>query len=300
MKPDSPGYQKWMEGHQQDCQQNHFGSSGRMEAEGMVRIFGRSMAKRNLRYVCYCGEQDSSTMKKIWESDPYSVKVDKRECVCHIEKKMGRHLRVLRDRMKKQKLSDGKTLSGRGRLTDAAVISIQRFYGIAIRENTDSVPKMRDAIWAIYHHLQAEGPDDHALCPQGLASWCKYQKAVSSGDRANFEHKKPRIPPVCMQATKPVFETLTEEGLLNRCLGAFTQNNNESFHQLVWNYAPKTGHCGKRVVDIAVTKAILDFNGGQSAKKGLFQTLRLLPGKFFDEWAIFIFINFTCSASTTT
>ena len=86
-----------------------------------------------------------------------------------------------------------------------------------------------------------------------------------------------------MQTCKPVFESLSTDEVLTRCLSAFSQNNNESFHQLVWKYAPKIGYTGKRVVDIAVATATLDFNEGQSAKKRLFEVLGMRTGKFFDN-----------------
>ena len=111
----------------------------------MVTIFERSKQQRKLRYVIYCGNQDSSTMKRIRESSPYSVEVVKKDCVCHIERKMGRNLRAIREKFRNQKLSDGKFLTGRGRLTDAVILSIQRFYGRAIRDNQQSVNQMRDA-----------------------------------------------------------------------------------------------------------------------------------------------------------
>ena len=80
-----------------------------------------------------------------------------------------------------------------------------------------------------------------------------------------------------------MIENLTEGELLTRCLDAFTQNNNESFHQIVWKYAPKVGYAGKRVIEIAVANAALDFNEGQAARKRLFETLGMSTGIFFDS-----------------
>lgn len=54
--------------------------------------------------------------------------------------------------MRGRKLSDGKPLSGRGRLTDAVIDNLQVYYGKAIRENVDDVNKMKTEIWATYFH----------------------------------------------------------------------------------------------------------------------------------------------------
>ena len=253
-------------------------------------MFERSEETRGLRYVIYCGDQDSTTMESIW--DPYSAKVQKKECVCHVAKKMGRIWRSLRNKMKNTKLADGKPLSEKGRLTDFAIQKTQNFYGKAIRENSESVPAMRKTIWAVYHHLQAKSAGDHDYCPEGPTSWCRYQKANSAGDADAFRHGAPRIAPSCMQACKPVFESLTEEALLTRCIGAlltrcigaFSQNRNESFHNLVWEYAPKTDHVGRRVIEIATASAILDFNEVQAIKKAIYAALDLKNGENLDRW----------------
>ncbi|GFV17288.1 uncharacterized protein TNCV_4541451 [Trichonephila clavipes] len=69
-------------------------------------------------------------------------------------------------------LSDGKNISGRGRLTLKEVDSIQHYYGLAIRKNLSSVEDMKRAIWAIYFHkLNTEDNPQHALCPLGEDSW---------------------------------------------------------------------------------------------------------------------------------
>lgn len=47
------------------------------------------------------------------------------------------------------KLSD---LSGKGRLTDHEIDQLQRYYGLAIRNNLESVESMKKAIWATFHH----------------------------------------------------------------------------------------------------------------------------------------------------
>ena len=52
----------------------------------------------------------------------------------------------------------------------------------------------------------------------------------------------------------------------------------------MWKYAPKVEHTGRRVVEIAVASATLEFNEGQKAKKKLYASLKLRTGKFFVRW----------------
>ena len=54
---------------------------------------------------------------------------------------------------KKKILSDGKGIgSGKGRLTDKVMNTLQNHYGKAIRQNTDNLYAMRKAVAAVLHH----------------------------------------------------------------------------------------------------------------------------------------------------
>ncbi|GFU90646.1 uncharacterized protein TNCV_2092431 [Trichonephila clavipes] len=89
----------------------------------------------------------------IDESKPYKdVNIDKLECVGHVEKRMGTRLRALKLKLKGKKLEDKKSLGGRNRLTDAEIDKLQRYYGLAIRNNSGNLSAMKQAIWAIFFH----------------------------------------------------------------------------------------------------------------------------------------------------
>lgn len=64
---------------------------------------------------------------------------------------------------------------------------------------------------------------------------------------------------------KPIYEDLSKDELLARCVGGFTQNNNESLNQLIWKIAPKILPAGSKIVDIAALVAACTLNGGTSA-----------------------------------
>ncbi|GBN97893.1 hypothetical protein AVEN_274806-1 [Araneus ventricosus] len=76
---------------------------------------------RNFRYAIYLGDGDSKVFLKIRESKVYEEElvVEILECIGDVLKRMGTRLRNLRNKLMSTKRSDGKNISGRGRLTDA-------------------------------------------------------------------------------------------------------------------------------------------------------------------------------------
>ena len=64
-----------------------------------------------------------------------AYEVTKEECVGHVQKRLGTALKKYKKDKKGQKLADGKTVGGKGRLTDKIIDSMQNYYGQAIQEN---------------------------------------------------------------------------------------------------------------------------------------------------------------------
>ncbi|GFT07310.1 uncharacterized protein TNCV_1417131 [Trichonephila clavipes] len=143
-----PKYSAFLAKHQIFCRKDHSGSAGGMEVCGMQKIFFRSAQKHGLKYQRYIGDGDSKTFLSIAEKEPYrdSVPIVKIECVGHVQKQMGNRLRKLKALRGKKKLSDGKTIGGKGRLTDAIISKLTTFYGNAIRANSHNVNEMRQAV----------------------------------------------------------------------------------------------------------------------------------------------------------
>lgn len=86
---------------------------------------------------------------------------------------------------------------------------------------------------------------------------------------------KPAMPLLVFNAVQKIYEDLTREELLSRCLGGFTQNANESLNSVVWSIAPKAISSGKAVVDIATNVAVITYNGGFSSLLDVVSTLEL-------------------------
>ncbi|GFT22078.1 uncharacterized protein TNCV_3271381 [Trichonephila clavipes] len=123
-----------------------------MEFDGMLRIFNRSEKLHNLKYSNYIGDGDTKTFNALSENKPYGddYLIQKIECVGYVQMRMGTRLRKLILVYSKKKLSDGKTIGGKGRLTDSLIDKLAHYYGNAIRCNSTSVKEMRKAIWAVF------------------------------------------------------------------------------------------------------------------------------------------------------
>ncbi|GFX73052.1 uncharacterized protein TNCV_1704541 [Trichonephila clavipes] len=133
-------YNKWQRPHKISCRKNYSCSAGKMEVDGMLRIFNRSEKLHNLKYSNYIGDGDTKTFNALSENKLYGDDhlIQKIECVGHVQKRMGTRLRKLKFVYSK-KLSDGKTIGGKGRLTDSLIDKLAHYYGNAILCNSTSV-----------------------------------------------------------------------------------------------------------------------------------------------------------------
>ena len=215
---DSEAFQTWYNEHKESCYINHQGSSDSMETQGTKEMFLRSM-EHKLKYTTFVGDGDRSsygvTAEACFEVYGEAYEVVKEECVGHIQKRMGSRLRELKRKKQGLKLSDGKSVGGKGRLTDKVVDKIQNFFGQAIRRNTGDQAGMKKNIWAIFHHMIINDKESleiqHDLCPK-KDTWCKFW-----ANKENYSEKN-RLPHVFRELLKPIFTDLTKDELLKRCL----------------------------------------------------------------------------------
>ncbi|PFX15010.1 hypothetical protein AWC38_SpisGene20799 [Stylophora pistillata] len=126
----------------------------------------------------------------------------------------------------KGKLADGKPIGGRGRLTESRIKRLQKYYGLAIRQNTltkanlterevdVAVYTMKKNIIAILHHSvqSQDAAKQHRFCPVGEDSWCKWQQDCATG--TNTYEAGDCLPEVFFELLKPTFITLSETKLL--------------------------------------------------------------------------------------
>ncbi|GFX70536.1 uncharacterized protein TNCV_875101 [Trichonephila clavipes] len=263
--------------HSDECSANYFGNSGGMEVEGALRIFNRSEVLHNLRYTQYLGDGDSKAYKAVLESKPYKdVNIEKLECVGHVEKRMGTRLRALKLKLKGKKLEDKESLGGRNRLTDAEIDKLQRYYGLAIRNNSGNLSAMKQAIWAIFFHkISTDLNPQHGLCPLGDDSWCGYNRSKLKGDTYKHKHN---LPIAIMHCIKKVFRDLSSPELLSRCLHGKTQNCNESLNSVIWSIIPKTVFVQLGTLKTGVYESISIYNQGLITKLKVLDLLNIQPG----------------------
>lgn len=62
----------WMESHENECQVNHEGSSGKREVIAILDMFKRSENEYGIQYKYYIEDGDSKTFKQILDEDLYS------------------------------------------------------------------------------------------------------------------------------------------------------------------------------------------------------------------------------------
>ena len=272
----SDEYEEWKAAH--NCKMNHRASSGAMEAAGAVEIFQCSVSTRKLQYTSYIGDGDTEAFKKVVDAKPYgpNVQIQKLECIGHIQKRLGSRLCGLRSQWKGKRLEDGNGISGRGRLTDVAINTMQNYYGMAIRQNIGALYAMKKAIGAVLYHCSSLEEDvRHQFCPRAINLWCKWQL-----DRINKTDKyKPKVnlPNCIKELIYPIFKDLSSDELLSKCLHGKTQNSNEAFHQIILTKCPKS------VVNLGVCSAVLAFNEGTEGIKIVIEKLGLKLGRASSE-----------------
>ncbi|GFW43405.1 uncharacterized protein TNCV_2924531 [Trichonephila clavipes] len=178
---------------------NYKGSSGNMEAVGAFRIFERSLIKRDLQYTEYYGDGDSNGFLQV--KDIYGENsVTKLECIGHVQKR--------------------------------------NYYGIAIRSNVGCLEKMQSVVIAAFFHCCSSNQNPmHGQCRTVKDSWCKYKQALCDGKV--YVDKTAGYSNSVIKLMKPTYLALCDKELLKKCLHGKTQNNNESFNNVLWSVLPK-------------------------------------------------------------
>ena len=137
---------------------------------------------------------------------------------------------------------------------------------------------MKKNIIAILHHCTKGNnlAQQHRFCRRGESSWCKWQQDTASGTVTYTD--KDCLPGVFLEVLKPVFMTLSQTELLERCVLGTTQNQNETLNALVWARCPKHKHHGYKAVRCAVAAAVSHFHAGAKSRLGVMKRLSINAG----------------------
>ena len=159
---------------------------------------------------------------------------------------------------------------------------LQNYYGIAIRSNCGNLEGMKAAIYAsIFHCASSKKRNLHTWCPDGPDSWCRFKK-----DKANSTDLYkcgPGLPDNIISLIRPIYDRLSSDDLLVKCLDGKTQNQNESLNGMIWNRLPKSIFVGGNVLQLGVYDAVAHFNMGSRASVDILQEDGLVPGYYFQE-----------------
>ena len=249
-----------------------------MEAAGAVQMFQRSISFLNLRYTGYIGDGDSKAHQCVVATAPYGDQgIKKLECVGHVQKIMGTRLRNFTQSFRGQKLADGKGISGKNRLTKKVIKTIQKYYGMVIRQNLNNIYTMKKAIIAILFHCSENISleDKYKFCPRSADSWCKYQSNKETRDSTYKE--KISLPLAIRDVLKPIFIYLSSNGLLEKCAHDLTQNVNEALHGMLWSRCPNEMYNARPVVEMAASSAVFNFNDGGRRIEEVMKRLGIAP-----------------------
>ena len=88
---------QWMTDHAQSCSVTTQRSSPGMESEAARTLWVRSEERCHLKYLTFIGDGDSKGFNEVCQANPYGdEKVQKEECVGHVQKRLGKALRDLK------------------------------------------------------------------------------------------------------------------------------------------------------------------------------------------------------------
>ncbi len=160
------------------------------------------------------GDGDSSTYSTILEANPMerTVYTNKLECIGHVQKRVGSRLRKLKSSNKGRKLSDGKGISGKGRLTTGKMDVLQNYYGFAIRENLDMLKKWLRLQRRLFSNVAStkENPQ-HYLCPERKE---QLDVAIKGIPKHIYNIRMAFQKPIVELVFEPIFADLTDLALL--------------------------------------------------------------------------------------
>lgn len=105
----------------------------------------------------------SCTLLALQEANVYGyIKVEKEDCVNHVEKRMGTGLHNL---ISKHKGTAGESLGSQGKLTADLVAKLSCHYGWALRPHKGDIEATLKAVLVVYYHITSDNTaSNHNLC----------------------------------------------------------------------------------------------------------------------------------------
>ena len=134
----------------------------------------------------------------------------------------------------------------------------------------------------LHFSLSDEHPK-HVHCPIGEKSWCFWQRAIATSNDPGSHKEHDTLPSDIGRRLVPIFQRLSEDNLLKRCVRNKTQNPNESLHSTIWKYCPKAIFVGRKTMETAVALAVCRFSMGSSFQQTLCRIVGIQSGSFLKQ-----------------
>lgn len=260
------------EKHKIRCKANYSGSSGGMEKEAACRLWSRSLDHK-LRYTVIVSDGDTNTYKSILELNdnegPYGLNhpVVKEECKNHLHKRLGSRIFSLKRQMREKRETATGKIQFRTTLqiTDKAIEHLQRYFLAAVNRHIGGNWKdlKIDIMSTFFHCSSTDENPRHQLCSD---KWCLFKQDELAGRQVR-PHSEMRVAirssdPDVLKKIHEIYQDLTREELLQRCLKGRTQNPNESFHSKLWAKCSKVKFAGYDKVLFAAQVTVIQHNFG--------------------------------------
>ncbi|GFW70752.1 uncharacterized protein TNCV_2923071 [Trichonephila clavipes] len=189
---------------------------------------------------------------------------------------MGTRLR--KSKQMSSKLSDGKSIGGKGRLTDRMIDLITTYYGNAIRQNKTCLSDMRKAVWAVYFHIRSSDEEPlHSFCPlpaPGNRSNERRYREKGSGNDGGEKGRNGREERVTEKAGLKVWNKQWDQ-ILSAII-----------------FLSQFEHGRKRTHEFTSTnEAIVIFNDGNQGRLKIMQSLGLTVGQFAHKFVTLVDIK---------
>ena len=180
-------------------------------------------------------------------------------------------------------------ISGKGKLTEKIINSMQNFYGLAIRQNCESLYLMKKLLVQYYgivpnlikmmKKVKTRGKSiaidfAHKVVPAGANS----KKLEQSGSDKSGYNNSINIPKFIHDLIKPIFVKLSSDELLSECQHGQTQNGNEALNNMIWTKCPKAIFVERPLLEMSVNSAILEYNEGSTGVFKEFDIFNISPG----------------------
>ena len=132
---------------------------------------------------------------------------------------------------------------------------LQNYYGKAIRENKNNLRAMQVATRATLFHVASSKDNNwyYRHRPEGNNSWCKFNQDKADG---TTYQPGPGLPLTVLLKLKPIFQVLSHEDLLNKCLHGLTQNQNGRFNAMIWDRVTNSRYVSISQLELGVYDAV--------------------------------------------